>query len=291
MTLTATQQAVRSQGLGGSDAAPALGLSPWKSALELYLEKRGELEQADISEKAPIRWGNLLEPLVRQEWLRATGRTHIVVPEQTFSHPDHPWMLANLDGMVPGDRILEVKTARSGEGWGEPGTDQIPEHYVTQVQHYLAVTGFELADVAVLIGGSDFRVYTLEADRELQELIIDGERQFWQRVEAGTPPEPDLTDRPLEIVRRLFPGSNGRKVFADEQLHRWKAIYDEAVELRDRYSSAADTAKAHLLYALGEGSELVFDGGLVLRRKEAKRKSYTVPESTYIDARFAKAKE
>jgi hypothetical protein len=125
----------------------------------------------------------------------------------------------------------------------------------------------------------------------LQELIIEGEREFWRRVETGAAPEPDFTDRSLEIVRRLFPGTNGRKVTADESLERWRRTYLEAVELRDRYASAADAAKAHLLYSMGEAAELVFPDGTVLRRKQATRKAYTVAESTYVDARFVKTKE
>lgn len=289
MPLTAIQQAARSRGLGGSDAAPALGLSPWKSPLELYLEKRQEIEQPDISEQPPILWGNLLEPVIGSEYTRRTG-IGFTTPKVTYQHPKHEWMLANLDGLAE-DRVVEIKTARSGEGWGEPGSDQIPEHYKLQVMHYLLVTGLDLADVAVLIAGSDFRIYTVPADRELQELLLDGEADFWSRVEKGAAPDIDLTHRPLEIVRRLFPGTNGEKVYADEPLNRWRAVYEEAVELRDRYAAAADSAKAHLLYSMGEAAELIFDGGIVLRRREQKRKEYTVPASTYVDSRFAKLKE
>lgn len=87
--------------------------------------------------------------------------------------------------------MVEFKTSSKSDGWGEPGTDEIPDYYMTQVQHYLAVTGVKTADVAVLIGGNDFRIYTIEADEELQALLIERESEFWALVESRTPP--DLT--------------------------------------------------------------------------------------------------
>jgi len=94
-----------------------------------------------------------------------------------------PWTAVTSDG-----RVLEVKTASSAEGWGEPGSDEIPDDCLCQAQHYLLVTGLKTADVAVLIGGHDFRLYEVAADKELQEIMAMQEAEFWQRVEAGDPP-------------------------------------------------------------------------------------------------------
>lgn len=103
----------------------------------------------------------------------------------------YPFMRANLDGIADDGRVVEFKTSSKSDGWGEVGTDEIPDYYMTQVQHYLAVTGVKTADVAVLIGGNDFRIYTVEADEELQALLIERESEFWALVESRTPP--DLT--------------------------------------------------------------------------------------------------
>jgi putative phage-type endonuclease len=288
--LTDQQLAARRNGLGGSDSAAALGLSPWKTALELWAEKSGQITApAEISE--PMRWGNLLEPVIRQEYAERTGRT-VVVPPETLVHPTHKWMRANVDGIAEVARLFEAKTARTADGWGEPGSDEIPQPYLIQVQHYLHVTAFPVADVAVLIGGSDFRLYEVPADRELQDMIVDGEAEFWRRVESGEPPEPDFgSDRALDFVRRMFPGTNGERITADAVLENWRAVLDDAAGHRDRYAAVADMAKAHLLYAMGTAAELSFADGKALRRREVTRKGYTVQASTYIDARFVAIKE
>lgn len=179
--------AKRLGGIGGSDAAVVLGLSKWKSPLELYLEKRGEGPEQGDSE--PMYWGRALEPAIRQRYADETGRV-VVVPREIMWHPEIPWMLANPDGIADGNRVVEIKTARVANGWGTPGTDEIPEYYLPQVQHNMIVTGLSVADVPVLIGGSDYRVYEVEADRELQEMIIEFERLFWERVQSGNPPDP-----------------------------------------------------------------------------------------------------
>lgn len=176
----------RRTGIGGSDAAPILGLSKWKTPLDVWREKRG------LSEGTPdnpaMAWGRTLEPVVREWYARVTGRD-VSVPASVLRHPEHPWMLATLDGLA-GDRLLEIKTARTSAFWGEPGTDQIPRHYLLQVQHYLCVTGLPVADVAVLFSGQDACIYEVPSDPELQALIVEAEAEFWRMVVEGVQPEP-----------------------------------------------------------------------------------------------------
>src|SRR5688572_27517515 len=106
-------------------------MSKWKTQLALYLDKRGELE---VEENEPMRWDNLLEPVVRQEYANRTGRT-VVVPSGIIRHPTVDFALMTPDGIADDCRVLQVKTARSSEGWGEPGTGEIPMEYLIQVQH------------------------------------------------------------------------------------------------------------------------------------------------------------
>lgn len=176
----------RRRGIGGSDAAAVLGLSKWSTPLQVYYQKLGEAPP--IPESEPMRWGKLLEPVLRQEYADQTGR-EILMTDGVITSEQHPFMLASLDGFTRDDRIVELKTARSGDGWGD-ANDDIPTEYLIQVQHYMAVTGYEVADVAVLIGGSDFRIYEVPADKDLQTMMIEREAQFWQRVEQERPPEP-----------------------------------------------------------------------------------------------------
>jgi putative phage-type endonuclease len=176
----------RRRGIGGSDAPAILGVSKWRTPLDIYLEKRGEGEPQP--ESPAMRWGTALEPVVRQAYADLTGET-VRVPG-LLVHPERLWMLAHVDGLTESGRLVEIKTARMADGWGEPGTDEIPDAYLIQVQHYLSVTAISVADVAVLIGGSDFRVYEVPADADLQGVIVAAEVDFWDRVQTGRPPDP-----------------------------------------------------------------------------------------------------
>ena len=291
MSLTEQQLAERHTGLGGSDAAAALGLSPYKSALELFLEKRERREHSGPQLSA-FRWGSLLEPVIRQEYANITHRV-VRLPEGTLRHPSFPFVIAHVDGVTDDKRVFEAKTARTDQDWGKSGTDEVPHHYLMQVQHYLAVTGFFVADIAVLIGGSDFRIFEVPADRELQQMIIESEVEFWSMVERGEPPPPDF-DRPhvYDLVRRLHPGTDGRTLTADDDDYQHFTTYRNADEMVKNYTAVGERAKAHLLDKMGEASRLVFpDMSVQLQRKTIERKEYTVAAKSYIDSRFTKLKE
>jgi len=248
----------RQTGIGGSDAAAVLGLSKWKTPLEVYMEKRGEAGGQDDNES--MLWGRALEPVIRQQYAERTGRV-VRVPQGILRHPEHNFMLANLDGVTDDGRLLEIKTARSGQEWGEVGTDMVPQAYLIQVQHYLSVTALSVADVAVLIGGSDFRLYEVPADAELQEMIIDGEAAFWQRVIEGVPPEPvSLSDMQARYGRasREARVIAGREIV--EAVERLRAIKNAIAASEE----SEGEQKAIIMKALGESDTLVDDGGNIL---------------------------
>lgn len=304
MPLSPEQRLARHHAIGASDSAAALGLSRWKSPYDLYEEKRLPEPPPEVEVQGPMRWGHLLEPVLRQEYATQTGRA-VAVPadEVTFRHTSCARMVAHPDGIAKdagGDRLFEAKIARSGDGWGEPGSDQIPQAYLIQVQHALAILhaiaastrDFRVADVAVLIGGSDFRIYEIPADAELQEMIVDGVREFWSYVEAGTPPPVDFkAPGALDIVRKMYPGTNGQTVVSTPELDAWRSVYDQAETWRALYEAQADGAKAHLLHVMGEATELKFADGKALRRSQVTRKGYTVESTTYITASFVKSRE
>jgi putative phage-type endonuclease len=196
----------RMAGIGGSDAAAVMGLSKWKTPLDVFLEKRGEIA-ADFVDSEPMKWGRLLEPVVRQEYAERSGQVVRLTPNEVIRHPKLPFMLCTPDGITESGRLYEGKCARTSDGWGEEGTDQIPEAYWIQVQHSLIVTKLSVADVAVLIGGSDFRVYEVPADPDIHGTIIDIESAFWRMVEAGEPPAPKTVEDAQRRFRSVRPGS------------------------------------------------------------------------------------
>lgn len=248
----------RRTGIGGSDTAPILGLSPYKTPLAIYQEKRGEARS--IEDNAPMKWGRQLEPVIRQEYSDQTGRV-VLVPERMRRHPQHDFMVANVDGFTEDGRIFEAKTARTANGWGEPGSDQVPQGYLLQVQHYMAVLGMAVADVAVLIGGSDFRLYEVPADRELQQMLIDAEADFWACVQRGEPPEPVTF---ADAMARWGHASKAGSVLADDEAQA--AVLDLG-RLREQIAALEarqEQAKAVVMRALGERDTLVSPQGDVL---------------------------
>jgi putative phage-type endonuclease len=176
----------RREGLGASDAPAALGISPWKTPLTLFLEKLGQLPQQPTTLAMHI--GKALEPIVLETFSLQTGMP-VRRQQQKIIDPANPWRWATLDGIANG-AIVEAKTSATAHDFGEEGTDEIPQPYIIQIQHQFAVTGFVLAYVPVLIAGRDFKLYQVERDDELIELITESEREFWGRVERQEPPDP-----------------------------------------------------------------------------------------------------
>jgi putative phage-type endonuclease len=240
----------RRKGIGSSDAPIIAGVAPWGDLRTLYADKIGLAVPA--IENEPMRWGRLLEDAVAEGYTEITGnklrRINLIQ-----RHPRYPFMLASLDRAIVGRRrILEIKTARfRGDGWGEPGTDQIPDHYTVQVQHQMAVTGYPEADVAVLFSGSDLKLYSLQRDPRLIDGLIELEQAFWKCVTTRTPP-PDAPITRLPVRTEA--------IEADE---RTTAIVAHLRELRSRYAAAKaakDETEDALRLVLGDATDVRGDG-------------------------------
>lgn len=193
-------RAERAHGIGSSDAPIITGDAPWGDLRTLWAVKAGIIDEPQIDTPATA-WGLRLEDVVA-EWYAETYGVKVQRVRQLQVHRELPWMRASLDRRIVGARqLLEIKTRRfADEQWGPDGSSEIPTHYLVQVQHQLAVTGMESAVVAVLFSGSDPRRYPIPRDESLIEALIELETEFWQSVEAGTPPEPILARRRRTVV-------------------------------------------------------------------------------------------
>ena len=201
---------VRRTGIGSSDAATAVGLNPYQSQLELWMQKTGKADLLPAidpnDDTSPMFWGTLLEPIVAAHYTKRTGNKVRRV-NAVLQHPKHPWMLANVDREVVGAsevQILECKTA--GIHGARLWKDGVPEYVQLQVMHQLAVTGHKAADVAVLIGGQELRIFRIERDEALIARLIEMEHAFWQLVESNTPPAGDGSDSAEKALRLNRPG-------------------------------------------------------------------------------------
>jgi putative phage-type endonuclease len=249
----------RRKGIGGSDIAAIMGLSPFKTAYQVYREKRKEVE--DWQGNNLTDWGKRMEPAIRQWYSDTTGRS-VRLPDKIMYHEKYPFMLASLDGFTDDRRIVEIKTARSGKSWGEPGTNQIPDYYAVQCHHYMIVTRFEVADIPVSIAGGSPELYEVPADKEISEIIIEAAAKFWERVVSGNPPDPVTY---ADAVARFGKVKSEGTVLVTPELFSacsdLYAVRKEKTELETR----EEELKGKIIIALGEsGDTLINDEGNAL---------------------------
>jgi len=243
----------RRKGIGGSDIAAILGLSPFKTAYQVYLEKRKEVE--DWQGNNLTDWGKRMEPAIRQWYSDQTGRS-VRLPDKIMYHEKYPFMLASLDGFTDDRRIVEIKTARSGKNWGEPRTNQIPDYYAVQCHHYMIVTGFEVTDVPVSIAGGSPELYEVPADREIAEMIIEACASFWQRVIDGNPPDPVTYADAVARFGKIR--SEGAVMASDQTLQIVSDLKDIRSRL-DELKAEEEEKKGKLIISLGESGDTLID--------------------------------
>ena len=189
MAFTKKQIGERKKGIGASEAASVLGLNPYRTPLEVWMQKKGLVETL---ETPAMRLGTRLEPVIAEMYQDATGLE--LIQPFTMIYPKNPIIFATPDRIVKGkNKGLEIKTAnaRMAENWGEPGTDEIPQHYLIQCILCMAVTDLPEWDVAALIGGQDFRIYNIQRDIDLENSIIEKLLEWWDTYIVGNR-EPDI---------------------------------------------------------------------------------------------------
>ena len=260
---------VRKGGIGSSDAAAAVGLHPYKSQLQLWMEKTGRdggLPVVDPNDdQSPMYWGTLLEPIVAAHYTKRSGH-RVRRVNAVLQHPEHPWMRANLDREVvgaPDVQILECKTAgiHGSRLWREG----VPEYVQLQVMHQLAVTGKQAADVAVLIGGQELQVFRIERDAAMIAQLIALEQQFWWYVEQDKEPPADGSDSAELALRSLYPRDSGTTVDLREDLVM-SAVFSDLLAVREVIATQS-AAEARLRQAIeqrmGDATRALFETGEV----------------------------
>jgi putative phage-type endonuclease len=211
----------RAQGLGGSEIAAVVGLSPWESRFSLWMRKAGATSPQP--ESPEMEWGTRLEDAVAAKF--AEGHPEWAHwSHGTWRHVERPWQIANPDRLIwsreyqdeDADRtvvrVLECKTALYAYEWGPAGSDEIPVYYRAQVLWYLDTFGLDVAHVAVLIGGHDYREYVIPASPEDQAFLREAGREFLASVDADLPPDIDAHSATYQALRELHPEIEPRTV-------------------------------------------------------------------------------
>jgi putative phage-type endonuclease len=280
-------------GIGGSEVATILGINPFCTPFQLFLEKTGRLPAFEGNEHT--RAGKVMEQVIGVMYAERAG-VKLRRINRTLRHPKFPWLIAHIDRDVVGEpKGVEIKNCspRVAHYWGKDGDpDGVAEYYIPQPHHYMLMLDYPVFDVAAYFGGSDLRVYPLERDREMDDIIVAATHDFWhENILKDVPPEPSWEHRTTSaVLSQLYPGTSGETVEADEAILAWAKVAREAAAKAAEYESVASTAKAHMLHFMGEAAVLKLDGNSVFRRKAVTRKGYTVADSSYIDARFTSTK-
>ena len=268
----------RRHGIGASEAAAVLGLSPYKTAFQLFCEKL-EMVEPDEQEREALYWGKVLEPYIARRYSEVTGRRVAMQPAHQLRRSRlHPFMVCTLDALtwpaaVPVPMQIKNVTVYKADDW----QDEPPVHVQIQEQHEMAVTGAPMAVIVGLVGGNRLVHFDVARnDRFIAKLIL-AEAEFWQRCQDRQPPAVDGAPGTKELLRNLYPQETpGLTVALPGEL------VDVDTELRVLESSVKGNAKRieqlknTLRAALGEAECGVLPNGIEWRWKAREVKGYTV---------------
>lgn len=290
--------AYRMKGIGGSDVAAICGLSPWKSAVQVYLEKVGL--GVDTEENSAMRWGKLLEPVIAEQFSRETG-LGIRREAAILQHPVDDWALANVDFILSDPRteapgILEVKntSAYLAKAWED---DDAPQHYTLQLQWYMYVTGLTWGYFAPLIGGNKLLTdKRMERDMELIEPVRKICADFWTLVQTRTPPAPDGAECSTELMKQLYPNSAAGKIAVVPEdlaleILRLPDLQDELKAFAEAKQYEIDAVKNKAKAFMQDAESAAYDGKVIATWKTSNRAGYTVAPGIVRTFRISKPKK
>ncbi|MEU4779237.1 lambda-exonuclease family protein [Micromonospora sp. NPDC023633] len=273
--------AERATGIGASEIAAVLGISPYDSPFSLYWRKKlGTVTEMTEA----MEWGLRHEATIAEKF-RENHPEFISVPGGLYRHPQHRWMLATpdliLENVEPSrDELAQIKTTWSWDGWGTPGTGQIPAHYAAQVQQEMTVYGARRCWLPVLCGGNSYREYVVEWDPQDAQTIIFAGIDFTRRLAEDNPPDLDGSAATTSALKQLHPTVVDEVVtipqhLADQYATR-RALLDDA-------KTALAEVENQIRGLLGDARTAVCDG-----RKVAQRSVY---DTTRIDTKRLKAEQ
>ena len=274
--------ALRQSGIGGSDIAAIIGVSPYATAYDVYQSKTQPLPEEDMSEFA--YWGTVLEDTVAREFSKRSG-LKIQNVNYLMRHPTHRFAIANIDraiinrnvsgnvrfkdGKLTTDQIVEIKTASEyvGKNWGNEDSDEVPDQYQCQAQWYMGVTGVDVCHMAVLIGGNKYRQYKIKRNQDLIDVLFETAHDFWHNnVLAGI--EPDATT--LQNAKDKYPRHDPDTTLDVEPDSETAKVFEhyESLKAQEKEIKAAlELAQTDLICQMQDNEALAIDGEVVATYK------------------------
>lgn len=270
----------RNLGIGGSDAGAIMGMNPWKSKYQLWLEKTGQAEPEDISGKESVYWGTVLEAPVADRFAELTGKK--IRRAGMMQNVKDPWMLANVDRLIVGEKAgLECKctNAFSVKDWKE---DNLPDSYYWQCQHYMMTTGLPVWYIAVLIGGNSFDYKAVPRHDDDIKALYEAEEEFWlKNVKEGIMPDIDGSELTQKAPEAQYPGKNSDPIELPSEAAAILQLYYDFDKQYKEAKAAAEEQKNKLCAMLGDyeigfiGDKKItwkrYDGRITVNAKKLKK--------------------
>jgi putative phage-type endonuclease len=270
--MTSVKDIVQTTGIGASEIAAVAGISDWEGPWEVYARKKELIDGPEQTEE--MFWGKTFEPVIAGVF-SARMDLPIAWHDKRVYSPTRPWQYASPDAFIltePKRQILEIKTAgqyRAGEWDREAGNeDGVPEYYVAQVAWQMSVCELDLAYIAVLIGGNDFRVYKIARDPVLEEILIEEGETFWrQYLLPGVEPPLSGSRQARDYLRKRYPREREKlrpaTVAETEMLAEYASVRSQLALLEERKG----VLENQLTRAIGDHEGLAWERGKMTWKK------------------------
>lgn len=272
--------------LGSTDIAAIVGVSPYRSPVDVWREK---VEGVTTPVSDVMRWGLLMEQAICDEYAAATG--YRLVRRNEVTHPEHAFIRIHPDRLVVGEPgIFDAKSTWQPGGYGEPGTDQVPPHVRVQMTVYLGMLRREWADVGVVRYRPPLGIYRVAFDPTLYAAVIGEAVRFWrEHIDTRVPPPVDGSDAYGRYLAERYPADDGTELVATaEQALLVEELAAAKAAVRDS-EARARLAQHRIEEVMGDATALLSPAGRVTWKQQT-RAAHVVAESTFRSFRFSPAK-
>lgn len=275
----------RRSGIGASEIGAILGLSKWRTPLDVYAEKLGYTEPQP--DNPALRWGRILEPAVASAYAEAHGVELVPGSHIRKEFDGCPFLLTPDYLSEEEARVVEIKTAGShmAREWGQSGEDGAPMNYAAQTALYIWALTLCGGVIAALIGGQDYREYPQARDEELETALLTSGAKFWRdHVLAQNPPAAtSLADERRWVERRFTENTSATVLVATPEQ---QALLATLAEIRDELKALGareEELEVAIKSAIAENTG-ISSGEFVARWSLAKGSRPALPKELNIEA-------